>query len=549
MRPETQYARSGDVHIAYQVLGNGPLDLVSVPGWISHVEYDWELPAYARYHERLASFSRLIRFDKRGTGLSDRVSITELPTLEQRMDDVRAVMDAVGSERAVLMGSSEGAPLSILFAATYPERTVALVLYGAEARAIAAPGYPWEAFPSDPEEREAWFDSRMRVWGTVDELFAFGPSQTGDERFMEWASTRRRLGASPGAAFALLRMNVEIDVRHVLPAIRVPTLIVHRTDDQVVPVGGARYIAAHIAGSQYVELPGADHHQWLGDHDAILDTIEEFVTGRRHVADANRILTTVMVVGIADAMSHIAVLGDRRWRELLHEYQDRARREVARFRGHPVRVTGEDAVATFDGPARAVQCARAICDAARELGIATRAGLHTGEVDIADDEIDGITVQVAARIAATADSDEVLVSGTVRDLVAGSGLAFVERGTLAVPGVPHEWRLSALAVEHQAPSSIRPPSPPATTAPGAIPGEPSGRGASLTAREREVATLIGQGYSNRRIAEALVIAEKTAEVHARNIREKLGLETRAQIAAWAAQHGFLSPTADPTPAP
>ena len=222
MRPETQYARSGDVHIAYQVLGNGPLDLVSVPGWISHVEYDWELPAYQRFQERLASFSRLILFDKRGTGLSDRVSITELPTLEQRMDDMRAVMDAVGSERAVLMGVSDGASLAILFAATYPERTVALVLYGGQARATAVPEYPWESLPSDPQEREAWFDSRMRVWGTVDELLAF-TSQTGDARYMEWASTRRRLGASPGAALALLRMNVEIDVRHVLPAIKVPT--------------------------------------------------------------------------------------------------------------------------------------------------------------------------------------------------------------------------------------------------------------------------------------------------------------------------------------
>lgn len=545
MRPETQYAKSGDVHIAYSVHGDGPLDLVSVPGWISHLEYDWELPAYARFHERLASFSRLIRFDKRGTGLSDRVSITELPTLEERMDDMRSVMDAVGSERAVLMGVSEGAPLSILFAATYPERTVALVLYGGMARTTAVPDYPWETNPSDPQEREAWFESRMRIWGTVDELLAFSPNQRGDERFMEWASTRRRLGASPGAAFALLRMNVDIDVRHVLPAVRVPTLVVHRTGDQVVPVGGARYIAAHIAGSKYIEMHGDDHHQWLGDQDAMIDVIQEFLTGRRQVADSNRVLATIMFVGIADPVSHITRLGDRRWRELSHECQDRARRELIRFRGHPVRVTGDGVLATFDGPARAVRCARAIGDAARELGIATRAGLHTGEVDFVDDEIDGITVQVAARIGAMAGPDEVLVSGTVRDLVAGSGLAFVDRGALAVPGLTNEWRLSMLASEHQALSA--PPQPPrlGATSMRLTPGGSFGRGASLTAREREVATLIGQGYSNRRIAAALVIAEKTAEVHARNIREKLGLETRAQIAAWVVQRGILSPPTDP----
>jgi pimeloyl-ACP methyl ester carboxylesterase/DNA-binding CsgD family transcriptional regulator len=534
MPPETRYARSGDVHIAYQVTGDGPIDLVSVPGWISHVEYDWELPAYARFHQRLASFSRLIRFDKRGTGLSDRVSITELPTLEQRMDDMRAIMDAVGSERAVLMGSSEGASLAILFAATYPERTVALVLYGAQARATAAPNYPWESLPSDPQVREAWFESRMRVWGTVDELLAFSPNQVGDERFMEWASTRRRLGATPGAALALLRMNVEIDVRHVLPAIRVPTLILHRTGDQVVPVGAGRYLAAHIPGSKYVELAGGDHHQWLGDQDAMIGAIEEFLTGRRHAVDANRVLATVMFVGIANAMSHITTLGDRRWRELLHEFQDRVRREFARFRGHPVRVTGEGTLATFDGPARAVRCARAIGDAARELGIATRAGLHTGEVDFVDDEIDGITVQVAARIGAAAGPDEVLVSGTVRDLVAGSGLAFEERGTLALTGASSTWRLFRLVQDLQGT-----PASPQYGSDRASVSAVAGRGLRLTPREREVAMLVGRGYSNRRIAEELVIAEKTAEVHARNIREKLGLDSRAQIAAWVAQQSML----------
>ena len=540
MRPETQYARSGDVHIAYSVQGGGSLDLISVPGWITHLEYDWELPAYQRFHERLASFSRLIRFDKRGTGMSDRVPIAELPSLEQRIDDMRAIMDDVGSERAVLMGVSEGASLAILFAATYPERTVALVLYGGQARATAVPGYPWESLPSDPQVRETWFEERMRAWGTVDELLAFSPNQLGDERFMEWASTRRRLGASPGAALALLRMNVEIDVRHVLPAIRVPTLIVHRQGDRVVPVGGARYIAAHIAGSTYVEMPGDDHHQWLGDQDAMVGTIEEFLTGRRHVVDADRVLATVMLVEIVDALSHITRLGDRRWRELLHEYQDRTRRELARFRGRLVRVTGEGTLATFDGPARAVRCARAIGDAAGELGIRTRAGLHTGEVSFLDDQIEGIAVQVAARIGARAGENDVLVSSTVRDIVAGSGLAFEERGTLISPGVPHEWRLFALASEHQA---ISPPTRPAVSGASATrltPGESSGRGGALTAREREVAILIGQGHSNRRIAEALVISEKTAEVHARNVRGKLGLESRAQIAAWVAQRGLLS---------
>jgi pimeloyl-ACP methyl ester carboxylesterase len=442
MQPETRYAKSGDVHIAYQVVGDGPIDLVEVPGWLSHLEYSWEEPRFARFLLRLASFSRLIRFDKRGTGLSDRVSVSDLPTLEQRMDDVRAVMDAVGSERAALFGASEGGPMSVMFAATYPERTTALVLYASYACRRRSPDYPWGR---TPDEEEAFFRATEEDYAGLADLRTRVPSGVDDARFRQWFSTWRRLSASPGAAVALARMNAQIDVRDILPTIRVPTLVLHRTGDQTMPVGHGRYLAQHIPGASYVELPGDDHGHPFGDADAILDQIEQFLTGRRHAVEPDRVLATVLFTDIVGSTERLAELGDRRWGELLDGHHAAVRRELARFRGREVHTAGDGFLATFDGPARAARCAVAITQAVRSVGLEVRAGVHTGEVELMGDDIGGIAVHTGARVAAEAGPGEVLVSSTVKDLVAGSGITFEDRGSHVLKGVPGEWRLFAVA--------------------------------------------------------------------------------------------------------
>ena len=439
MQPETRYAKSGDVNIAYQVLGDGPFDLVLVPGWISHLEHQWEEPSLARFLQRLASFSRLIMFDKRGTGLSDRVSVKELPTLEQRMDDVRAVMDAVRSERAAIMGISEGGPMSVLFAATYPQRTSALVLYGTMATRA-------ESRPTD-EQLQPIFDAMERSWGQTMNTGLWAPSRAQDQQFREWMARLGRLGASPGAAVALTRMNLEIDVRHVLPAIRVPTLIVHRTGDRAVAVDLGRHLAQEISGAKFVELPGDDHFPSVGDADAILDEVQEFLTGVRPGPESDRVLATVLFTDIVGSTERAADMGDRRWRDLLDSYYALARRDLGRFRGREVKTTGDGFLATFDGPARGIRCACAISDEAGRLGLPIRAGLHTGECEIMGEDIGGIAVHIGARVAAQAGSGEVLVSSTVKDLVAGSGLRFEDRGSRALKGVPEEWRLFAVEPE------------------------------------------------------------------------------------------------------
>ncbi len=436
MQPETRYAKSGDVNIAYQVVGDGPLDLVLVPGFVSHLEVAWEEPSLARLLSRLASFSRLITFDKRGTGLSDRVSLNELPTLEQRMDDVRAVMDAVGSERAALFGISEGGPMSVLFAATYPERTSALVLYGAYAR------HPAQGLTT--EQRQPFQDAMERSWGQGTAMGMFAPSRAEDHQFKQWWARFERLGASPGAAVAILRMAVEIDIRHVLPTIRVPTLILHRAEERVLPVEEARYMAEHIPGAKYVELPGTDHCEWVGDSDAILDEIQEFLTGVRPAPEPDRVLATVLFTDIVGSTQRAAELGDRSWRDLLDSYYALARKELDRFRGHEIKTTGDGFLATFDGPARGIRCACAISGSLGQLGIAIRAGLHTGECEMMGEDVGGIAVHIGARVAAEATAGEVLVSSTVKDLVAGSGIRFEDRGPHALKGVPEEWRLFAV---------------------------------------------------------------------------------------------------------
>jgi len=440
MRPATRYARSGDVNIAYQVVGEGPRDLVYVMGWITHLELAWEEPTVARFWERLASFSRLILFDKRGTGMSDRVPIHALPTLEQRMDDVRAVMDAAGAERAALFGVSEGGPMSVLFAGTYPDRTTALIVYGSYAKRIWAPDYPWAP---TPEERQRFYDLIEHGWGGDVDITTIAPSAAHDPRIREWMARYLRSAASPGAALALARMNTQVDIRAILPTIRVPTLIMHRRGDMDIDVGGARWMARQIPGAKYVELPGNDHIPWFGDQDAILDEIEEFLTGIRRGPEPDRRLATVLFTDIVGSTERAAALGDRRWRELLEAHHAAIRRELDRYRGREVDTAGDGFLAIFDGPARAVRCAASAAAAVHGMGLQIRAGVHTGEVEVMGAGVGGIAVHIGARVAALAQPGEVLVSSTVKDLVAGSGIEFEDRGSHVLRGVPGEWRLYA----------------------------------------------------------------------------------------------------------
>jgi pimeloyl-ACP methyl ester carboxylesterase len=439
-KPKTQYATStGGVNIAYQVIGEGPLDLVFVMGWVSHLEYSWQDPSFARFLTRLASYSRLILFDKRGTGLSDPVPLSELPTLEQRVTDVQAVMDAVGSERAALLGISEGGPMCGLFAATHPERTEALVMIGSYARRLWAEDYPW-----GPTERERadFMHEIKRDWGGPIGIEERAPSLAEDPQFREWWGTYLRMGASPAAALALTRMSAEVDVRSVLPSIRVPALVIHRSGDACVPVEGGRFVASSIPGAKYVELEGKDHLPFAGDQDEILDEIEEFLTGARAGAVAERlferVLTTVLFVLFDDNVSPFSAQNRQEINDLR---QTRTRRELALFRGKEIEMTNGRLFATFDGPARAIRCALAIVDVASRLGLRARAGLHTGECDILGEKIGGPSVQFCESVARLAPVGEVLISHTVKDLVAGAGIEFEPRGAPALESLPGEWRL------------------------------------------------------------------------------------------------------------
>lgn len=440
--PPTRYARSGDVNIAYQVIGDGPFDLVYVPGWVTNLEVGWESPLVARYYDRLASFSRLILFDKRGTGLSDRVPDNALPTLEQRMDDVRAVMDAVGSERAAVMGHSEGGNMCVLFAATYPERTIALVTFGICVKRIPSPDYPWAP---TPEEREAWLRRVAEEWGGVVDLETLAPTLAHDPGFRRWWSAYLRLSASPSAAVALGRMNTQMDVSPILPSVRVPTLVLHRVGDRDIRIEEARYIAEHIPGARLVELPGPDHLPWTPDMDLALDEVERFLTGSIRSPEPDRVLATVLFTDIVDSTARAADLGDLRWRRTLEMHQGVVRRELDRFRGREIKSLGDGFLATFDGPARAIRCALAIRDAARDAGLEVRAGLHTGECETMPDDIGGIAVHIASRVVTEAVPGEVLVSRTVKDLVAGSGIEFEDRGSRPLKGLDAEWQLFAVA--------------------------------------------------------------------------------------------------------
>ena len=451
MPPQTHYAKSGDVNIAYQVVGDGPLDLVFVPGFVSHLDLQWADPRIARFLDKLASFSRLILFDKRGTGLSDPVAAPA--PLEERMDDVRAVLDAAGSERAALFGLSEGGPMSILFAATYPERTHSLVLCGTFATGIPDPG-------ENPGGRQ-WVDQYNRVvalsedWGEGRTLAMFAPSADSEQDRIG-RGIFERSAASPFMVRMLFEMLAETDVRDLLPSIRVPTLMLHR-EEEFIPVESARYLAEHIPGARLVVLPGADHIPFYGDAAGYAEEIEEFLTGARQAPPSDRVLTTVMFTDIVGSTERAAALGDARWRELVGRHDELVRSELEQHRGREVKTMGDGFLATFDGPARGIRCARAVADKVRALDISLRAGLHTGECELVGDDIGGMAVNIGARIGALAGADEVLVSSTVKDLVVGSGITFTDRGAQQLKGVPGEWSVFAVdGVETPASSRIVP---------------------------------------------------------------------------------------------
>jgi class 3 adenylate cyclase len=438
---ETQYARNGDLHIAYQTIGDGPIDVVLVDQWFSNMDAQWEFPPLAHLLTQLASFSRLIVFDKRGTGLSDPVSIDALPTIEEWIDDLRAVLDAVGSTRVALISGIGASFVTLVFAATYPERTSSLVLVDGCARLAWAEDYPWgqhtERLAQDLEFLRAGWG---RDGGTMTVL---APALLQDRTLAEQYIRYERQSASPGAARAMIGMLYEVDVRGVLPAIRVPTLVIHHAEaTRIAPVHG-RYVADRIVGARYVEIPGAYNYTWAGDQVTLLAEIQEFLTGSRPVAEPDRVLATVLITDIVDSTQRAAELGDTRWKALLAEHDQTVRRSLAQFRGREIKTTGDGFLAVFDGPARAVRCALEIRDAMAARGISVRSGVHTGEIELVDADVAGIAVHICARVEALAQPGEVLASSTVKDLVAGSGLVFEPRGAHALKGVPDEWVIYA----------------------------------------------------------------------------------------------------------
>jgi class 3 adenylate cyclase len=450
MPPETRYARSGEIGIAYQVFGEGEMDLVLAFPFLSHLDLIWENPSLSRFLHRLGAFARVIVFDRRGVGLSDPAG--GAPTLEERMDDVRAVMDAAGSERAALLGMSEGATMCMLFAATYPERTSALVLWGAMARSTWAEDYPW----APPKEALLEADEELMspFWGQGATIDVFSPSLAADPKAREFQARFERQAASPMRVHQLFEMFVDTDVRDALPLIQVPTVVLHRREDYAVNYRAARWLAEQIEGSRYTEFEGSDHFPWVGDSDAALEAIEEFLTGVKPVPATERVLATVLFTDIVASTRLATEMGDRRWRDLLEQHQTLVRNQLQRFEGREIKTTGDGFLAVFDGPTRAAECARAIVDEMPALGIEVRAGLHTGEVELMGDDVGGIAVHVAARIAALAAGSEVFASRTVRDLSIGSGIEFDLAGRHALKGVPDEWDVYSVASSPVSPSGV-----------------------------------------------------------------------------------------------
>ena len=515
-----RYARSGDVNIAYQVVGEGPIDLVLVLGWVSHLAYVWELPAMAAFLNRLASFSRLILFDKRGCGMSDRVH--PLPTMEQRMDDVRAVLDAVGSKRAALIGISEGGVMSALFAATYPERTAGLIIDGSYPSALRRPGYPWG-------RTEAGFEEAIglvqQTWGKAVGIERYAPTQVDNPEVANWWATFKQMSASPGDAEDLMRMNLQIDIRGILPAIRVPTLIVHARGDRIAPIEAGRYFAEHIPTARLLELDSIDHWPYFGDADQVLGEVQEFLTGARTSPTPETMLATVLCTSVTQTGAHAVWLGDRRWNELVDRHHGVVRRALTQYSGREIEAGEHGVTAVFDGTARAIRCALDIRDQLLELGLRIRAGLHAGECEIQRGNPRGVALHVASSVMGAAQPGEVLVSGTVKDVVVGSGLEFVDRGTREFAGVPGSWSLYAAGPEQ--PARVAQPAPPVAPA-------------ALSRREREVAQLLAHGLSNREIAGRLYLSERTVDNHVHHILDKLGFDSRVQVATWLARNEHLN---------
>jgi len=435
--PTTRYAKSEGVHVAYQEFGDGPINLVFVPGFVSHIDNYWTHPSVVRWLDRLGSFARVVMFDKRGTGLSDRVA--DLPAMDERMDDVRAVMDAVGFERAAVFGISEGGSLAALFAAHHPDRCEALIVYGAFARFNS-----W--FPTD-EALEGLFSYIDTGWGTGASLPLFAPTSEGDVAFQEWWGRFERLGADPGAAIALMRMNSQIDITEILPSIHVPTLVIHRAEDTTIDFEAGELLAERIPNARLVVLPGSDHLPMVGDNPLrIIDEIEQFLTGAISEPEADRVLATLVFTDIVDSTALAGSIGDERWRNLLHAHDNTVRAELGRFRGVEIKSTGDGFLATFDAPARAIRCALSIAETVRPLGLEVRAGLHTGEIHLVNGDVEGISVHIASRVADVAKAREVVVSRTVKDLVAGSGITLEACGTYTLKGVPDKWQLFRASV-------------------------------------------------------------------------------------------------------
>jgi pimeloyl-ACP methyl ester carboxylesterase len=437
--PRTRYAWSGDVSIAFQTVGDGPPDVLFAPGFPSHLEHAWEQPRLAHFYARLAAISRLILFDKRGLGLSDRVADSDLPGIEQRMDDIRAVLDEVGSERATVVGMSDGGPIAAVFAATYPDRTAGLVIVNGYARRLRSDDYPWGPTAEDWRGIEETF---VEDWGDPLFLDFLMPSRADDREFADWWAAYLRRSSSPRAAAAYLRMNAEIDIRAVLPAIHVPTLVLHTVGDRICPIEGGRYLAGRIPGARLVELAGGDHQPWAADDpELLIGAIEEFVTGQRHGPPPESVLTTLLMTDIVESTETAVGLGDRRWTTLLGSHHSIVRTHLARFRGAEVNTTGDGFLAMFDGPRARFRCALALNDALAAVGVRIRAGVHTSEVELSGGDVHGVGVHVAARVVSKAGPGEVLVTSVVRDLAVGSGLAFRPRGRHALKGVPGDWEL------------------------------------------------------------------------------------------------------------
>lgn len=513
MSVETRYARNGGACIAYQVTGQGSFDLVFVPGFISNLELHWDDPGYSLLLRRLSAFSRLIQFDKRGTGLSDRFSPDQLPDLETRMSDVRAVMDAAGSSRAALLGTSEGAPMSILFAVTYPERTRALVIYGGYAH--------FHSWVMSPAALEGFLEQTEARWGSGATLRNFAPGRLDDRQFSRWWARFERLSASPTAATALARMNAAIDIRGILPLVRVPTLVIHRQQDARVDPAAGRYLAAHIPGARLVEIPGRDHPVWTGDVDRVADLVEEFLTGVKPRPHINRMLAVLLSARIVAPQNMAARLGDRAWGDCAGRFHAAAQAVATRHGGHLLAWDGERLAARFDGPAKAARSAVALREAAGMLGIGVAQAIHAGEIETDGEAVGGFAVHIAERIADRAVADDILASALVGELAAGSGLLFVDRDPLAVEGMDSRLRLVALAPEqHLEPAARRRTQP---------------RLGLLTAREREVLAHVAAGLSNAAIAAEFGLSGHTVKRHVANILLKLDLPTRAAAAALAAR--------------